>query len=45
MSHEEIADAVESLPLPQKQASSFPKGHPAFSVKQALVEYEFITEF
>jgi hypothetical protein len=45
MSHEEIADAVQSLPLPQKQASSFPKGHPAFSVKQALVEYEFITEF
>jgi hypothetical protein len=36
MSHEEIADAVESLPLPQQQAGSFQKSIPAMSVKQAL---------
>jgi hypothetical protein len=36
MSHEEIADAVDSLPLPQKQAKSSPNGPSAYSVKQAL---------
>jgi hypothetical protein len=45
MSHEEIADAVESLPLPQKQAKGSPNGPPAYSMKQALEVCYFVYSY